>query len=436
MRKGTIFRRCTRCKTRAAARDKRCPRCGHDHFTWAYVIDLGAAGMPRKLRMRAGFETQRAAIEDMHQAQGDAAAGVYVDRSKLTLGEYLRTWWQAGSWEPNTTMTYRVAIERHIVPRLGSTLLQSVTSTHVKALYQELAKTGLVRTRKEKDGSITRTEGPLSRKSIHNTHICLRAALNDAVDDRLLKTNPAARIGSSYDPRKHRSEMKVWSEEETRAFLHFVTDRREYCLYRTALSTGMRRGELLGLRRQDLRLNDGRLNVRQQWCYDGSNGRQFKAQKTGSKGWRTIDLDEGTVFLLQRTLKDQDAERAQWGDGYGDYDLLFCHPNGEPYDPRSASQTFERLARACKDVKTIRFHDMRHTHATQLLEEGYSTKYVAERLGDREDTITRTYAHVTSKSRRRAVETISALLDGPVEPGDAILTAGKPTRRTNAQLRG
>lgn len=420
MRKGTVFRRCTRCKAKAEAKNKRCSKCGHDSFTWAYVVDVAPVGMPRKVRMRAGFATQRAALEDMHEAQGDAAAGTYVDRSKITLGEYLHAWWQAGNWEPNTTMTYRVAIERHIIPRLGSTALQTITSTHIKALYQELAKTGLVRTRKEKDGSVTRTEGPLARKSVHNVHICLRAALNDAVDDRLLRANPASRIGSPYDSQKHRSEMKVWSEEEARAFLRFAIDRREYCLYRTALSTGMRRGELLGLRRQDLRLNDGRLNVRQQWCYDGDNGRQFKTLKTGSKAWRTIDLDQGTIFLLQRVLKDQEAERGDWGPGYSEHDLVFCRPNGEPYDPASATRSFERLAKACPDVRPIRFHDMRHSHATQLLEEGYSTKYVAERLGDREDTIGRTYAHVTSKSRRRAVETISMLLDEPATGEDAI----------------
>jgi hypothetical protein len=93
------------------------------------------------------------------------------------------------------------------------------------------------------------------------------------------------------------------------------------------------------------------INVRQQWCYDGSNGRRFKTLKTGSKAWRTIDLGDGTIFLLRRTLRDQDVEREQWGDGYADHDLVFCHSNGQPFDPRSESKTFERLAHACKEAQ-------------------------------------------------------------------------------------
>jgi integrase len=281
--------------------------------------------------------------------------------------------------------------------------LQSLTTLHVKALYQQLAKTGLVRERKEKDGSTTHTEGPLSRKSIHNTHICLRAALNEAVEDRLLRVNPAAKA-HSYSRTKHRPEMVVWSVEEIRAFLQSVADQRESTLYRAALSTGMRRGELLGLRRRDLQLDAGRLPVRQQWCWDGANGRRFKGLKTGSQVWRTIELDPGTVFLLKRQLQDQELERGQWGGSYQDHDLVFCHPDGRPLDPTWTTKRFEKLSAVCSGAKAIRFHDLRQTHATMLLEEG--TKYVAERLGDREDTVTETYAHVTSKSRRRAVETV------------------------------
>src|SRR5262245_16668152 len=118
--------------------------------------------------------------------------------------------------------------------------------------------------------------------------------------------------------------MKTWTVEEVQAFLAFTGADRDATLYRTALMTGMRRGELLGLRRRDLDLPRARLNVRQQWTKDGDRGRVFKGLKNDSVAWRTIDLDEETVAAIGQHLAAQECERRTWGSAYHDRDLVFC----------------------------------------------------------------------------------------------------------------
>ena len=202
--------------------------------------------------------------------------------------------------------------------------------------------------------------------------------------------------------------------------------------------TGMRRGESLGLRRRDLQLDrvlNGRsapaLNVRQQYSRAGEEGLALRSLKTGDRAWRTIDLDEVTAAVLRGHLDVQEFQRRSWGPVYAskcprgrqigerceacrlkaaDLDLVFCHPDGLPFDPDVVTHRFERKAQLCAGVVRIRFHDMRHTHATLLLEDGATERYVAERLGDTVEMIHETYGHVTPKMRIAAVERLAKRL--------------------------
>lgn len=118
--------------------------------------------------------------------------------------------------------------------------------------------------------------------------------------------------------------------------------------------------------------------------------------------------------MLRAHLEVQEFQRRSWGTAYrSDLDLLFCHADGSPYDPAVVRHRFERRALACPSVVRIRFHDMRHTHATLLLENGETAGYVAERLGDTVEMIHQTYGHVTRKMRIGAVQRLAGLLAGP-----------------------
>jgi integrase len=247
----------------------------------------------------------------------------------------------------------------------------------------------------------------------------------------------------TYSRRTHRPEMLNWSDREVWTYLDFTAGDADHAMWRTALMTGMRRGELLGLRRRDLQLDRvlhnrpaPALNVRQQYSRAGEEGLAFRSLKTGDRAWRTIDLDEGTAAALRGHLDAQEFQRRGWGQVYvsrcprcgkdikqrcstcgfqaADLDLVFGHPDGSPFDPDVVTHRFERRAERCAGVVRIRFHDMRHTHATLLLEDGATERYVAERLGDTVEMVHETYGHVTPKMRVAAVERLAKRLRRPV----------------------
>ena len=169
---------------------------------------------------------------------------------------------------------------------------------------------------------------------------------------------------------------------------------------------------------------------------NGAEGLVFKSLKTGDRAWRTIDIDEETADFLRAHLDAQEFQRRGWGATYAskcprcgrqtegkcsvhglapaDLDLVFCHADGSPFDPDVVRRRFDRRAEQCLGVIRIRFHDMRHTHATALLEDGATERYVAECLGDTVEMIHETYGHVTAKMRVAAVERLARRLRRPV----------------------
>lgn len=442
MRQGQVFKRCQKCNARV--HERRCPKCGaRDSFTWAFVVDVtpkderGRLVGKRQQRKAQGFASRAAAQAALNGLQVEKAEGTYVDPSRMTLGEYLDLWHanaQAHGWEGNTQNVYGVAIRLHIKPYpIASTRLQALTSMQFQAHYSWLLKQGKIR--RNRAGEIT-FQGPLAPKTVQNVHTCVRSALNDAVaaEPPLLRKNVA--IGCyTFNRRKHRKEMLTWTVEEVRAFLDFTAQDADHALWWTALMTGMRRGELLGLRHRDLLLDrvvDGQpapaLNVRQQYARN-EEGLRFRGLKTGSTAWRTIDLDEDTAAMLRAHLGTHEFRRRSWGTAYrSDLDLVFCHPDGSPYDPDVVTGRFERRAELCPGAIRIRFHDQRHTHATLLLEDGETERYVAERLGDTVEMIHETYGHVTPRMRVAAVKRLAARLaarDRSVtEPDSAAVAEG------------
>lgn len=402
MREGQIFRRCRTCGAKAEA--KRCPKCGGDKITWAYRVDVAPLGAPRDRRLKGGFKTKAEAAAAMAELQVDKASGAYVEPSRRTLGDYLEAWLAAGAGghvRGSTLRHYRVAVRLHIAPRLGSMPLQAVSRLDVKGLYAELRASGNVR-----------TGGPLSAKSVHDYHIVLRAALEDARQDGLIRTNPAA--GAYIRPRASRGEVRTWTAEELRAFLEFAADHRDFPLWRLAAQSGMRQGELLGLRWRDFEPAASRLLVRQQWTRQEA-ALEFGPPKTSS-GVRTVELDPGTIDVLRQHRAAQEFERRSWGPAYRtDLDLVFARPDGSAHDPDVVRHRFDRmLGRKAVPVPRIRFHDLRHTHATLLIEAGVDLRTVSERLGHSSTLVTmELYGHVTPKLRQDAAAKIGALIDGP-----------------------
>jgi integrase len=189
-----------------------------------------------------------------------------------------------------------------------------------------------------------------------------------------------------------------------------VRDDRLFALYRLALATGMRRGEIVGLRWQDVDLDAARLAVVQQLVVVDGWRVEVSEPKT-ARGRRVLDLDPATVQALRAHRDVQIAERAFMGPDYEDNDLVFCREDGRALHPDKVSQAFTRLARAA-GLPPIRFHDLRHTYATLALAAGEYPKVLSERLGHASAAFTLdTYAHVIPSMQQAAAERIAGVLD-------------------------
>ena len=214
--------------------------------------------------------------------------------------------------------------------------------------------------------------------------------------------------------------MKTWSADELAAFLTFTAQDRELVLYHVAAATGMRRGELLGLRWRDVDLNAARLSVKQQYTRQG-NGLGSGPPKS-RKSIRTIDVDQETIALLREQQERQRFDRRAWGTGYrADLDLVFCRPGGSAEDPNVIGRRFARRVRKLATVPQIGLHGLRHTHATLLLEAGVDVKTVSERLGhDTVQTTLELYGHVTHTMRSNAAARFGSLLSTARTPVAAV----------------
>jgi integrase len=401
MRRGRIFKRCGSCGARIP--DRRCPRCSSETYSWAFVVDMADPGAPRRQTWKGGFKTRAEAVAGMNRLQAEKAEGRYVEPSKLTVGQYLEQWLVSvrgsGAIRGTTWKTYDVAVRVHISPRIGTIALQKLARNQVKELYQELGESGYAKGKAGPRG--------LSAKAVHNVHLALRKALGDAVADGLLRANPADR---THRLPADRPEMLAWSAQELRAFLASVEGKPLAALWRLAANTGMRRGEVLGTRWQDLDLETCRLAIRQQLVRSGARV-VFGPPKTRA-GRRLVTLDAGTVATLRAHRSRQAEERLRFGPSYSDRDLVFCRADGSPHDPDVITHQFERDVRSA-GRKRIRLHDLRHTHATLLLQANVHPKVVQERLGHSSVMVTiDRYSHVVPNLQEDAATRIGAMVDG------------------------
>jgi len=234
----------------------------------------------------------------------------------------------------------------------------------------------------------------------------MHKALADAVEDRLLQSNPA---DVAHRLPTDRPEMQVWSSNQIRSFLRHVSDDRLFAMWRLAATTGMRRGELLGLRWVDLDLDGATLSV-SQTRIKGQHGAEYGRPKT-RKGRRVLALDPTTVASLRMHRVKQHSERLSWGPQWSDERLVFTRENGTPLDPDVVSQAFEKHIRGA-NLPRIRLHDLRHSYATAALKASVPSKVVSERLGHASvGTTLDIYSHVLPGMDHDAATRIAGIID-------------------------
>ncbi|MBA2240472.1 MAG: site-specific integrase [Solirubrobacterales bacterium] len=359
---------------------------------WVVVVDVGRDESGKRLRKwHSGFERRKDAERALTEILGRLEAGAYVEPAALTLGGFLADEWlpaMRASLRPLTLESYSMIVRTRIAPEIGQVRLQRLTPGALNALYATLGER-------------------LSPRSVRYTHAVLRHALVDAVRWQRLARNVADAAEPPSAKAAKAQAMQTWSAEQLAAFLEHVGDDRLYAAWRLAAMTGLRRGEVLGLRWRDLDLEAGRLAVVQTLVGE----RTFSQPKT-DHGRRNVALDPVTVTALRTHRKRQAAERLALGPAYRDeQELVFCREDGEPLWPQSFSRSFERHAKAA-GLPAIRAHDLRHTHATLALAAGIHPKVVSERLGHASVGITLDiYSHATPAMQADAANRVAALLE-------------------------
>jgi integrase len=371
---------------------------GKQTTRWYVVVDVGmAVDGRRRQKWHGGFRTRKEAEIARAKLVDDLHTGSYVVPGRLTFAEWVRNSWlpmTEGRVKPSTFHSYRQNMEIHVLPALGSRPLQQLTVMMLNALYARL----------QSEGS---GHGALSAKTVRYIHTIVHKALEDAVDAGLAAKNVADRAKPPRPSRLSTREVGSWEAHELAQFLASVRGTRLEAVWRLAAMTGMRRGEVLGLRWADVDLAGARLSVRHAVV---AVAYEVIESTPKSHNARVIDLDPETVELLQTHRQQQMQERKEWGVDYENQDLIAAREDGSPIHPHSFSQSFGRLIKRA-GLRTIRLHDLRHTHATLALQAGVPVKVISERLGHESPAFTlKQYAHVIPGMQAAAAALVAELI--------------------------
>lgn len=367
--------------------------------SYAYRVDIGSdpSTGKRKQFQKSGFRTKTGATKALNEMMQSIADGSAVNRSSMTVGEFFDEWiiGQRHRLKETTWSSYAVAGAR-ITDHLGERKLKALSPLEIEAFYSALSNTG------------SRAGKPLSAKSVRNTHVVLRKALADAERLGMVTRNPAA---SAKPPVVRRKEFQTWTGDQIRQFFEEVHDDRLFAAYVLFATTGMRRGEVLGVRWSDVDLGNAQLAVVH--TLTTVEYRPVISTPKTKRSRRVVYLDDESIRQLRAHRLRQDVERKQAGpDWCDDIDLVFRDELGRPLNPDWFSADFTRRLRST-DLPKIRLHDLRHTHATLALKAGVHPKIVSERLGHASIGVTLDlYSHVTPAIARSAADSVADQIFG------------------------
>jgi integrase len=312
-----------------------------------------------------------------------------VETSKLTVEQWLWRWLDGKYVSPLTRERYHDIIGKAIVPKLGKVELQKLKPLHVKEWLNGYEISG------------SRSGSPLAARTVRNAYIVLHGALQEAVKLDLVARNVAEVVTS---PKVKVDEVEILTAEEIASMLASLSGSRLHPIASLALATGMRRGELLALRWQDVDLDKASIKVERS-LEQTRGGLRFKCPKT-KHSRRTISLPPSAVAMLGQHRKEQLELRLQLGMGKPDADaLVFPNHDGAAISPNCFSVLWG------KAVPQVTFHALRHSHASALIAGGVDVVTVSRRLGHSSPTITLSvYAHLFSETDTKAAAAIEKIL--------------------------
>lgn len=358
---------------------------------WSAIIDLAVDPVTGKRRRKRITATTKREAERLVAEAIQSGAGGFAPDGRMLVRDFFDQW--LGTLEsrlrPSTIRRYQDLTRLHLLPALGNVKIAKLTQADVQRLYADRLRSGLAPT------------------TVRHLHGLLHRALSDAVRWDLVVRN----VTESVDPpRRSTPEAKTWNVQQVASVLAAAADDELEALWRLALITGMRRGEILGLRWSDVDFDNGSLFVRRTMSRGASSRLEGGEPKTVS-GRRRIALPASVLDSLRRHKVRQLEHRLAAGPAFRDQALVFANGTGGPLHPNSVASRFRTLA-VRAGVPVIRFHDLRHTCATLMMAQGEHPKVVQERLGHADVAMTiNLYSHVMPDMQRQAADRLDATLE-------------------------
>jgi integrase len=366
-------------------------RLDRDGRVAGYQVQVRLPGSQR--RTLGTVPTMREARLLAQQGQVDLSSGRLTDDKRQRLNDYLVAWIESKrpGLAAKTFDSYDLN-RRRLAPHVGSIRLDVLRPVHVQQAYSALSSTGL------------------SPKSVRQAHRLLHASLQDAIRLGLLSVNVT---DSTSPPRDKHTEMRTLTAPQLITLFQATRDDPLHALWIVLATTGLRLGEALGLRWEDIDLNAGTIRVQRALQRQSGKGLVFVDPKSASSR-RTVDL---TAIAIEALI----AHRTRWlecrlllDDGWRGPDVVFASSVGSPLEPSGMSERLGSLL-ARSELPKIRVHDLRHTAATLALQQGVNPKVVQEMLGHSSITLTLgPYSHVLPPMRREAAERLNTLFTGAV----------------------
>lgn len=348
--------------------------------------------------LRRGFKSKKEVKAAMVAVENEVNKGTFIKASNTLYSSFMSDWLEdkKTNVKRRTFENYSGLINNHILPMrknskdkkigLGGIKLEDISPRHIQDLYNHLTESS-----------------KLSDENIQKCHTLINESLKLAKSWKMIQDNPAEVVKR---PTAEKKEMQVWSLEETRQFLLTAIKDDLYIVFLLALTTGMRQGEILGLRWKDVDTVNRIISITQILNHDGKG---FDVGAKTISGARPIRLDEVTMKALETHRTKQKEKRMKYALVYDDQGLMVCTKFGGPVSPRNVNRTFERLVIAINEnlearrllkedvgdnLRKIRFHDMRHTHVTFLIKNRETPQAIAERMGWSDTRMIDKYAHI------------------------------------------
>jgi integrase len=366
--------------------------------SWRLVFDLERDHTGK--RRQTSFTvrgTKKQAEAALSRRLAEVESGGFVEPGKIKLSEYLSRWLKHVETKTSakTHERYSEIVQLAIIPALGSIKLGKLSPMQIQTFYGEALKSGRIK-----------GEGGLSARTVLHYHRILFQALRQAVRWRLLSNNPADAV---EPPKAVQKEMMALNEDQTAILIESVKNHALYIPVLLAVTTGLRRGEILGLRWCDVDLERAKLSVTQTLIRTDKGGIHFKQPKR-KMSRRSVSLPSMLVDVLRKHRAERAEQLLSFGVGWNEQGLICSRPAGEPIHPGTLTSKFSHFVKT-QDIPKVRFHDLRHTHATQLFKDGIHPKVVQERLGHSTIAVTLDlYSHVLPGMQEDAASRVDTAL--------------------------